>query len=102
MIKAVSLAAADQRLPVSPAVRPAEADVPCANPQHRFSASHDGVVANFWAEGAVWKAQVWDLLVLQGVWSSDSVEELFHFVFKPAKLARRGSRPGKVACDSPL
>ena len=99
MIIAVSLATADQRLPVSPAMRPAEADVPCANPQQRFSASHNGIVANFWAEGTVWKAQVWDLLVLQGVWSSDSVEELFHFVFRPSELTGRGPRPGKVACD---
>jgi hypothetical protein len=98
MIRAVSLATANQRLPVTPVVRPAEAEVPCAIPEHRFSASHKGIVANFWAEGAVWHAQVWDLLVLQGVWSSDSVEELFHFVFRPSELTRQGTRPGNLSC----
>jgi hypothetical protein len=97
MITVVSLAAAGQLLPGSPAIRPAEADVPCADPRHRFSASHNDIVANFWAEGTVWKAQVWDLLVLQGVWSSDSVEELFHFVFGSTGLTRRGPGSGRVA-----
>ncbi len=99
MITVVSLATTGQDISAPQALRPAEADVPCADPQHRFSASHDGIVANFWAEGCVWKVQVWELRVLQGVWSSDSVEELFHFVFTASALARRVPRPGQVTGD---
>ncbi len=99
MITVVSLATTGQDSPISPAMRLAEANVPCADPQHRFSASHDGIVANFWAEGCIWKVQVWELRVLQGVWSSDSVEELFHFVFTASALARCVPRPGQVTGD---